>query len=61
MSTPTSPTATLPTRSSTIRSTTTETATRRTSVSDDEAIPDSDSSEVCFRWKWKDTRELTNY
>lgn len=51
MSTPTSPTATLPTRSSTIRSTTTETATRRTSVSDDEAIPDSDSSEVCFGWK----------
>ncbi|ODM17472.1 hypothetical protein SI65_07147 [Aspergillus cristatus] len=46
MSTPTSPTATLPTRSSTIRSTTTETATRRTSVSDDEAIPDSDSSET---------------
>ncbi|OJJ86041.1 PH domain protein [Aspergillus glaucus CBS 516.65] len=46
MATPTSPTATLPTRSSTIRSTATDTATRRTSVSDDEAIPDSDSSET---------------
>lgn len=47
MSTPTSPAeTTLPQRSSTLHSTTTS-GTRRTSMSDDEAIPDSDTNEVC--------------
>lgn len=35
----------LPQRSGTVNST----LTRRTSMSDDEAIPDTDSSEVCIR------------
>lgn len=44
MSTPTSPTEhKLPSRSGTVSSS----MTRRTSISDDEAIPDTDSSEVC--------------
>lgn len=45
MSTPTSPAdVKLPQRSATVSSG----FTRRTSVSDDEAIPDTDSSEVCL-------------
>lgn len=57
MSTPTSPAEpSLPHRSSTLRSTTT-TATRRTSISDDEAIPDTDSSEVCVALEWMVTGE----
>lgn len=57
MSTPTSPTdaKSIPTRSNTVRSSMTA-PTRRTSLSEDEAIPDSDSSEVrlypclCVNW-----------
>lgn len=46
MSTPASPAeVTLPQRSGTVSSG----FTRRTSMSDDEAIPDTDSSEVCIR------------
>lgn len=46
MSTPVSPAdVKLPQRSGTVSSA----FTRRTSMSDDEAIPDTDSSEVCIR------------
>lgn len=46
MSTPTSPS--VPTRSNTVRSSWTGTVTRRNTDSEDEAIPNSDSSEVCL-------------
>lgn len=48
MASPTSPVEQkLPQRSGTVTSTVTNTTAGRASISDDEAIPDSDSSQVC--------------